>query len=137
MLTFAGLLDLRGMQQAYHSAREPQTMADDQRQNNGDPQSGPPSNQPPQGKLGRGPMSWVLILGVLLLFFTLLNNSPPAREIKGWQNFKVLINPDGGKLAEASPGNPMPVVIKSDRIVATIRPHDPALNSSSEPAWSS
>ena len=109
-------------------------MADDQRQNNGDPQSGPPSNQPPQGKLGRGLMSWVLILGVLLLFFTLLNNSPSGKEIKGWQNFKVLINPDGGKLAEASPGNPMPVVIKSDRIVATIRPHDPALNSSSEPA---
>ena len=109
-------------------------MADDQRQNNGDPQSGPPSNQPPQGKLGRGLMSWVLILGVLLLFFTLLNNSPSGKEIKGWQNFKVLINPDGGKLAEASPGNPTPVVIKSDRIVAMIRPHDPALNSSSEPA---
>jgi cell division protease FtsH len=109
-------------------------MADDQQQNNGDPKSGPPANQPPQGKLGRGLMSWVLILGVLLLFFTLLNNSPSGKEIKGWQNFKVLINPDGGKLAEASPGNPMPVVIKSDRIVAMIRPHDPALNSSSEPA---
>ncbi|MEE3002238.1 MAG: ATP-dependent zinc metalloprotease FtsH [Planctomycetota bacterium] len=79
-------------------------------------------------------MSWVLILGVLLIFFALLNNSPSGKEVKGWQNFKVLINPDGGKLAESSPGNPMPVVVQNDRIVAMVRAHDPALNNSSEPA---
>ncbi len=114
-------------------------MTDEQRPPGGDQQKQPGQQDPnkgtpPQGKLGRGLMSWVLILGVLLIFFALLNNSPSGKEVKGWQNFKVLINPDGGKLAESSPGNPMPVVVQNDRIVAMVRAHDPALNNSSEPA---
>jgi len=114
-------------------------MSNEQRPPDGDQQKqpgqqDPKKGTPPQGKLGRGLMSWVLILGVLLIFFALLNNSPSGKEVKGWQNFKVLINPDGGKLAESSPGNPMPVVVQNDRIVAMIRAHDPALNNSSEPA---
>ncbi|MCH2148114.1 MAG: ATP-dependent zinc metalloprotease FtsH [Phycisphaerales bacterium] len=111
---------------------------DQQNPNGGQKQPGPPNGPngtPPQGRLGRGGlMSWVLILGVLLLFFTVLNNSSGGKEIKGWQNFKVLISPDGDKRAESSPGNPMPVIIKSDRIVAMIKPGDLALNNTSEPA---
>ncbi|MDG2199961.1 MAG: ATP-dependent zinc metalloprotease FtsH [Phycisphaerales bacterium] len=94
----------------------------------------PPRGTPPQGRLGRGLMSWVLIIGALFIFLALLNNSPSGKEIQSWNAFKVLINPASGKLAEESPGNPMPVIVKNDRIVAMIRPHDPALNNSSEPA---
>lgn len=111
-------------------------MAQDQQPPNGEQKKpGAPNGTPPPGRLGRGGlMSWVLIIGVLLLFFTVLNSSSGGKEIKGWQNFKVLISPDSDKRAESSPGNPMPVIIKSDRIVAMIKPHDPALNSTSEPA---
>ncbi len=94
----------------------------------------PQQQTPPQGRLGRGLMSWVLIIGALFIFLALLNNSPSGKEIKSWNAFKVLIDPASGKLAEESPGNPMPVMIKNDRIVAMIKPHDPALNNTSEPA---
>ena len=114
-------------------------MAQDQRPPNGNPQQpksdkDPQQPTPPQGRLGRGLMSWVLIIGALFIFLALMNNSPSGKEIKSWNAFKVLIDPASGKLAEESPGNPMPVMIKNDRIVAMIRPHDPALNNTSEPA---
>ena len=114
-------------------------MAQDQRPPNGNQQqpnreNEPPRGTPPQGRLGRGLMSWVLIIGALFIFLALLNNSPSGKEIKSWNAFKVLIDPSSGKLAEEAPGNPRPVVVKNDRIVAMIKPHDPALNNTSEPA---
>ena len=75
-------------------------MAQDQRPPNGNPQQpnsdkDPQQPTPPQGRLGRGLMSWVLIIGALFIFLALMNNSPSGKEIKSWNDFKTLIDPDG------------------------------------------
>ncbi len=77
--------------------------------------SGKGPQVPPPVKLGRGLMSWALILGVLIVLFVVLNGSQRGREIDNWNDFAVLIYPKNQKITG-------PVVLQDDRIHATIKP---------------
>jgi len=79
-------------------------------------------------------MSWVFILGLMIVLFAVMQSSNSGREIASWQHFKSLINPAKGHLYEPTPGSPDPVVIKNSRIIATIAPKTPGDNPGNEPA---
>ena len=66
---------------------------------------------PPPVKLSRGLMSWVMILGLLIMLVYLLNNTRGrGNEIPTWQEFANLV--ERNSLKEDS------IVIKDDRILA-------------------
>ena len=67
-------------------------------------------------------MSWVFILGLLIVLFAVMQSAAPGVEIKSWQKFKELITPASGDLYEPTPGSPKAVMVKSDRVIATIKP---------------
>jgi cell division protease FtsH len=81
---------------------------------------------PPPVKLGRGLMSWALILGVLIVLFIVLNGSTRGREIDNWNTFATYIDPKSQKTTE-------PVVVQDDRIIAVIKAGDPSLPASESP----
>jgi len=47
--------------------------------------------QPPPVKFGRGIMSWVIIIGLLIMLFVVLNSNQSGTEIAKWGEFKRLI----------------------------------------------
>ena len=100
----------------------------------------PPDQKPPQGRPappkggGRGLMSWVFILGLMIVLFAVMQGSDPGQEIDSRTHFFQLINPANGHLMESTAGKPVPVVVKSDRITATIKPGTPGDNPGTEPA---
>ncbi len=69
---------------------------------------------PPPVKFSRGLMSWVMILGLLIMLFVVLNSNKSGQEIDGWTEFTVLIK---NKMFKDNK-----VLIKDDRIVGTIKP---------------
>ncbi|MDP7070423.1 MAG: ATP-dependent zinc metalloprotease FtsH [Phycisphaerales bacterium] len=79
-------------------------------------------------------MSWVFILGLMIILFAIMQSSNSGREIASWQHFRSLIDPAKGHLYEPTPGSPDPVIIKNSRIVATIAPKTPGDNPGPEPA---
>ncbi len=79
-------------------------------------QSGPQT--PPPMKFSRGLMSWVLILGMLILLFLFLNASPRGEEIGSWQEFAELVDPAKGKIVDNL------VVIENTQLVATVKPNE-------------
>lgn len=79
-------------------------------------------------------MSWVFILGLLIVLFAVMQSSAPGKEIKSWQKFKELVTPATGDLYEPTPGSPMAVVVKSDRVIATIKAGVEGINPGNEPA---
>ncbi len=100
----------------------------------------PPDQKPPQGKPappkggGRGLMSWVFILGLMIVLFAVMQSSTPGREIGSRTHFFQLIDPANGHLVETTAGKPTPVVVESDRITATLKPGTPGDNPGTEPA---
>ncbi|MCH2132159.1 MAG: ATP-dependent zinc metalloprotease FtsH [Phycisphaerales bacterium] len=111
-------------------------MSNDQNQQN-EPGSKPPGNQPqqqgpPPNRMGRGLLSWVIILGLLIVFFMMINQSESGDEVASWGQFKVLVDPETGSVWESSPGSPEPVEIRNNRIVAMIAPNT-GLNNTDKP----
>ncbi|MCH2141576.1 MAG: ATP-dependent zinc metalloprotease FtsH [Phycisphaerales bacterium] len=102
-----------------------------QRPSDQGPQGGPP--RPPQRPASRGIMSWVFILGLLIVLFAVMQSAAPGVEIKSWQKFKELITPASGDLYEPTPGSPKAVMVKSDRVIATIKPGVEGVNPGKEP----
>jgi len=100
----------------------------------------PPDQKPPPGKAplakggGRGLMSWVFILGLMIVLFAVMQRSTPGREIESRTHFFSLIDPANGHLYEPTPGTPEPVVVRSDRVTATIKPGTAGDNPGTEPA---
>ncbi|MEE8460259.1 MAG: AAA family ATPase, partial [Phycisphaerales bacterium] len=85
---------------------------------------GPPS--PPTVKLGRGLMSWVMILALLIMLFVLLNNTKGrGHEIPTWQEFTNYI--EGGDVLDDS------IIIRDDRIMANVEPNAVGFPPSTEP----
>ncbi len=78
-------------------------------------------------------MSWVFILGLLIVLFAVMQSAAPGVEIKSWQKFKELITPASGDLYEPTPGSPKAVMVKSDRVIATIKPGVEGVNPGKEP----
>lgn len=90
-----------------------------------DPDKKSPGNRPPAtppNRMGRGLLSWVIVIGILIVFFALMNTSPTGDKVDSWGKFKNLVDPSTGVVWETSPGSPKPVEIQSDRIVAYIAP---------------
>ncbi len=79
-------------------------------------------------------MSWVFILGLMIVLFAVMQSSTPGREIDSRKHFFQLIDPANGHLMENTAGKPAPVVVKSDRITATLKPGTPGDNPGTEPA---
>ena len=79
-------------------------------------------------------MSWIFILGLLAIMLAVMSSGRSGTQITSWERFKALIDPDTGRRWEPTPGSPEPVVIKNDRIVATIAPNTAGLNPGKEPA---
>ena len=103
------------------------------------PDSNPPEPTPgktpkPAKPAGRGLMSWVFILGLMIVLFAVMQSSGQGREIKSWQQFQSLISPKTGHLYEPTPGSPDPVLVKSTRIIATIAPGTEGDNPGPDPA---
>jgi len=85
---------------------------------------GPPA--PPTVKLGRGLMSWVMILALLIMLFVLLNNTKGrGHEIPTWQEFTKHI--EGGNVLDDS------IIIRDDRIMANVEPNAVGFPPSTEP----
>lgn len=90
-----------------------------------DPGQKTPGNRPPAAppnRMGRGLLSWVIVIGILIVFFALMNASPTGDQVDSWGKFKNLVDPKTGVVWETSPGSPKPVEIQNDRIVAYIAP---------------
>jgi cell division protease FtsH len=79
-------------------------------------------------------MSWVFILGLMIVLFAVMQSSTPGREIGSRTHFFQLIDPANGHLVETTAGKPTPVVVESDRITATLKPGTPGDNPGTEPA---
>ena len=96
-----------------------------QHENGSGPASkGPPS--PPTVKLGRGLMSWVMILALLIMLFVLLNNTKGrGKEIPTWQEFTKYI--ERGDVLDDS------IIVRDDRIMANVEPDALGLKPSTEP----
>ncbi|MCH2152010.1 MAG: ATP-dependent zinc metalloprotease FtsH [Phycisphaerales bacterium] len=108
---------------------------DQNRQNDSKPDpSGnrPPQAPPPPARMGRGLLSWVVIIGVMIVFFAVMNSGPTGEEVSSWGQFKQLVDPKTGCVAQSSPGSPVPVEIQNDKIVATIAP-ETSFNPSDKP----
>ena len=71
---------------------------------------------PPPVKIGRGLLSWVLIISLLIMLFIALNTSGRGKEIKSWNEFVLLIDPEAEKLIDNM------VLIEDSRIVAQLKP---------------
>ena len=67
-------------------------------------------------KLSRGLMSWMIIIGLLIMLFVVLNNSKSGTEIKTWDEFVTYIDPAVGTINEDNI-----VQVKSDRVQAQLR----------------
>jgi cell division protease FtsH len=78
----------------------------------GDGRGGPQT--PPPVKLSRGVMSWVMILGLLIMLFVVLNTSSSGTEVATWNEFATYIK------NELIVDNT--VLVKDDRIIATVKP---------------
>ena len=76
----------------------------------------------PPVKFGRGIMSWLMILGLLILMFVLLNGNRQGQEIKSWNEFARIIDPAASRIKEDR------VVVEDDRIVAQIEPGSEGFN---------
>jgi cell division protease FtsH len=72
---------------------------------------------PPPVKLSKGLMSWVMILGLLIMLFVVLNTNKGGREIEFWWEFVARL--EGGFFKDNV------VEIKDDRIVAVAGRGDP------------
>jgi cell division protease FtsH len=72
----------------------------------------PPQTPPP--KLNRGILSWVLILGLLIMLFVVLNSNRGGTEIETWQEFAQYIEQQ--KIKDNL------VTLKTDRIEAVLKP---------------
>ncbi len=70
---------------------------------------------PPPVRFTRGLMSWVVILGLLIMLFVVLNGSQRGREIENWRDFAALIDPKNDKTKG-------PVVVEDTRILAMVKP---------------
>jgi len=79
-------------------------------------------------------MSWVFILGLMIVLFAVMQSSTAGREVASWKHFRTLIDPANGHLYEPTPGAPAPVIVRSDRITATIAPHTEGENPGNDPA---
>ena len=112
-------------------------MADKRKPKDEQPASGPPRpdgppgggkgpTPPPPVKLSRGLMSWVMILGLLIMLFVLLNNSKGrGKQIPTWQEFAQYV--EQGDVEENT------IVIKDDRILAMLGPDAQGFPPSTEP----
>ncbi|MDG2423531.1 MAG: ATP-dependent zinc metalloprotease FtsH [Phycisphaerales bacterium] len=90
-----------------------------------DPQGNRPQNTPPPppNRMGRGLLSWVIIIGILIVFFAMMNTGTTGDRISSWGQFKALVNPETGSVHESTLGSPDPVTIKNNKIVAIIAPN--------------
>jgi cell division protease FtsH len=80
-------------------------------------------------------MSWVFILGLLAIMLAIMSSGQTGTEIRSWESFKLLITPETSRVwKDPNTGLPEPVVVKNDRIIATIAPHTEGINATDEPA---
>ena len=80
---------------------------------------------PPSVKLGRGLMSWVMILALLIMLFVLLNNTKGrGTEIPTWQEFTGFI--ERGEVEDDS------IIVRDDRIIASVEPETLGFQQSTE-----
>ena len=79
-------------------------------------------------------MSWIFILGLLAIMLAVMSSGRSGTEVRSWDRFKALVNPETGRLWAPSKGSPEPVIVKNDRVVATIAPKTDGINPSDEPA---
>jgi cell division protease FtsH len=98
-------------------------------------QRSPNQNQPPGGKgpqapppmkFNRGLMSWVLIIGLLIILFLVINTGERGTAIESWQKFTQLIDPDKEKIKDNL------VVVENNRLLATVKPDEPGFPNSGE-----
>ncbi len=113
----------------HHDDKNPQPTGGDEAgpERSDDKGKGTPQAPPPV-KFGRGMMSWVLIISLLIMLFVALNSTGRGEEIESWETFKNLIDPAAEKIKDNR------VVIKDDRIIAEIKPDVPGITTGKETA---
>ncbi|MCZ6835171.1 MAG: AAA family ATPase, partial [Planctomycetota bacterium] len=74
---------------------------------------------PPPVKMGRGLMTWVLLLSIMIMLFITLNRSSGGKAIESWGQFKMQIDPEAGKVKDNI------VTLEESRITAMINPGEP------------
>ncbi len=90
--------------------RDPAPPGNSGKDGNGDNGKRP---QAPQPKFNRGILSWVLILGLLIMLFVVLNNNRGGTEIDTWQEFVRLV--EQGKIKDNH------VTIEADKVTAVVK----------------
>ena len=97
-------------------------MSDEQHNQNDDQVNPEPEptgkgpQQPPPMKPSRGWMSWILIIGAMIIVFVWLNSGQRGEPIGSWKEFTQLIDPEKGKIEKNL------VTVENSRMVATVKP---------------
>jgi len=94
---------------------EEQYQPKDQRPNCDPSRRGKGPTPPPPMKFSRGIMSWILIIGVLIILLLVLQGSPRGKRIESWQEFIQLVDPEQGKIENNL------VTVENSRLVATVK----------------
>ncbi len=89
----------------------------------GSDQRGPQS--PPPVKFTRGLLSWVIIIGALIVLFLFLNGNRAGKEIPTWDEFTQFIA--NGDIQDET------VTLKDDRVTALIKPGEGGFQSGENP----
>ena len=74
---------------------------------------------PPPVRFGRSLFSWVLIVGILILLFMMLNQGTRGERIKDWDTFLTYVDPANGKIKDNL------VTVENTRLSALIVPDEP------------
>lgn len=81
-----------------------------------DPKGPAKGPQPaPPVKFSRGIMSWLMILGLLIILFVVLNDGKAGEKIESWREFTNIIDPAAGRVENGR------VLVEDNRIVARIK----------------
>jgi len=100
----------------------------DRHQPEGPPDSGGPDRKtpppPPPVRFGRSLFSWVLIVGVLILLFMMLNQGPRGERIADFDSFLTYVDPANGKIIDNL------VTIENSRLTAVVVPNEPGFPAS-------
>ena len=90
---------------------------DNNNRNGGNGSDGKGPQAPPPVKLSRGLMSWVMILGLLIMLFVVLNSGKSGVPVESWGEFVSRV--ENGFVKDRS------VKVKDDRIIAVAAKDDP------------
>ncbi len=61
----------------------------------GGPEKGAPPPAPPTNRMGRGLMTWIFLIGLLIILFAFLSSGEKGKEIESWNDFRNTVSTPG------------------------------------------